>query len=225
MSAGFSKAYDRALVVAALVHERAVRKGTVVPYIIHPVHVAAIVQRHGYGETLVVAALLHDVLEDLDAGDARLQVALRHAFPRSPLPPQVVGRAEFDEAFRRFLEQEFDPEVLVLVDAVSERKAEQGQERPWIDRKQETLEHLRTAPPDVLALKAADVIHNVRSILADMDHHGAAVFRRFKADRSQATWYYAAVAASVADGLGDAPIAREALDATRDLSARAEAAR
>jgi (p)ppGpp synthase/HD superfamily hydrolase len=225
MSPAFSKAYDRALVVAALVHERAARKGTVVPYIIHPFHVAAILERHGYPETLAVAALLHDVLEDVDPGDARLQVALRNAFPRSPLPHQAVGRDEFGEAFRRFLEQEFDAEVLALVDAVSERKTEQGQERPWIDRKQESLEHLRTAPPDVLALKAADLIHNVRSILADMDHHGTAVFRRFKADRSQATWYYAAVAARVADGLGDAPIAAEAAEAARELSARAETAR
>jgi (p)ppGpp synthase/HD superfamily hydrolase len=218
---GYSKPFDRALVVAALVHQSAARKGTVVPYIIHPVHVAAVLLRHGYPETLTVAALLHDVLEDVDHGDGRLQVTLRSAFPRSPLPPQVVDRAEFEDAFRRFLEQEFDDEVLVLVDAVSERKIDGGRLRPWIERKQEALAHLHDAPDEVLVLKAADVIHNVRSILADMDHHGAAVFRRFKGDRSQTTWYYGEVSKTISRRLGDRPIARELAEAVGELLNRA----
>jgi (p)ppGpp synthase/HD superfamily hydrolase len=224
MSAGFSKPFDRALVVAALVHHDATRKGTVVPYLIHPVHVAAVLLRHGYPDHLATAAVLHDVLEDIDYADGRLQVALRAAFPHSPLPHQVVEKAEFEEAFRRFLEQEFDEPVLALVEAVSERKAEGGVERPWIDRKREAIAHLQSAPDEVMALKAADVIHNVRSILSDMDHHGAAVFRRFKGNRSQTTWYYGEVSAIVSARLAEAPIALELAEATRELALRATSA-
>lgn len=218
---GFSRTFDRALVVAALVHEGVARKGTMVPYVIHPVHVASILLRHGYTETLAVAAILHDVLEDIDYGDGRLQTALRSTFPHSPLPPRIVEADEFEEAFERFLEQEFDEPVLALVRAVTEQKTADGSLRPWMDRKQQALEHLRTAPEDVLVLKAADVIHNARSILADMDHHGAAVFHRFKAEPAQTTWYYRKVAGVVAGRLGDAPIAREVSEAARELTDRA----
>jgi (p)ppGpp synthase/HD superfamily hydrolase len=48
MTAGYSRHFDRALVLAALVHENVPRKGTAIPYIIHPVQVATILLRHGY---------------------------------------------------------------------------------------------------------------------------------------------------------------------------------
>ncbi len=43
---------------------RQARKGTPFPYVIHPMRVAEILSRYGCGEDLVVAGLLHDVVED-----------------------------------------------------------------------------------------------------------------------------------------------------------------
>jgi (p)ppGpp synthase/HD superfamily hydrolase len=63
---GFSARYDAALALAARAHRQQLRKGTDIPYIAHPVHVSLILIRHGFGEDLAIAGLLHDVVEDTD---------------------------------------------------------------------------------------------------------------------------------------------------------------
>src|SRR5688500_431268 len=63
---GFSARYDAALMLAARAHRDQLRKGTDIPYIAHPVHVSLILIRHGFGEDLAIAGLLHDVVEDTD---------------------------------------------------------------------------------------------------------------------------------------------------------------
>ena len=62
--ATFSPTLDRALAVSATAHRNQERKGSRVPYIIHPVHVAILLMRHDFPEEVIVAALLHDVVED-----------------------------------------------------------------------------------------------------------------------------------------------------------------
>ena len=49
---------------AARVHEGAVRKGTQIPYISHPMEVAMIVAMMTDDQDLIAAAYLHDVIED-----------------------------------------------------------------------------------------------------------------------------------------------------------------
>jgi (p)ppGpp synthase/HD superfamily hydrolase len=58
-----SKLYD-AIELAARAHHNQVRKGTEVPYIVHPLAVAGLLIRAGCPEHMVIAALLHDVVED-----------------------------------------------------------------------------------------------------------------------------------------------------------------
>ncbi len=55
---------ERAHAVADEAHAGNTRKGSDTPEITHPIGVAWIVQSHGFDETLVAAALLHDVVED-----------------------------------------------------------------------------------------------------------------------------------------------------------------
>jgi (p)ppGpp synthase/HD superfamily hydrolase len=46
-------------------HEGQIRNGSGgMPYIEHPIRVAALLDEHGYGEEVLAAALLHDVVED-----------------------------------------------------------------------------------------------------------------------------------------------------------------
>jgi (p)ppGpp synthase/HD superfamily hydrolase len=55
---------DRAIGFAARAHEGQYRRAGNVPYIAHPVAVAMILQAMGCDETIIVAAILHDIVED-----------------------------------------------------------------------------------------------------------------------------------------------------------------
>ena len=54
-------------------HRGAVRKGTKIPYIVHPLEAAVIVGSMTKDEELIAAAVLHDVLEDTDATEEELR--------------------------------------------------------------------------------------------------------------------------------------------------------
>ena len=66
----FSEGIERALRAALAAHAGQKRKGDPeLPYVSHPVHVALILARLGLGESVIQAALLHDVVEDCDDWD------------------------------------------------------------------------------------------------------------------------------------------------------------
>lgn len=71
--AALSKAFDEALVWATRQHAEQTRHNTNTPYISHLLATAAIVLEEGGDETLAVAALLHDVLEDQPTSRAELR--------------------------------------------------------------------------------------------------------------------------------------------------------
>lgn len=56
--------FSEALEYARVAHADQVRKGSGVPYLSHPIAVAALVLEHGGDEEQAIAALLHDVIED-----------------------------------------------------------------------------------------------------------------------------------------------------------------
>jgi len=56
----------RALRLAALSHKNDTRKGKELPYIVHPVEVAMILQENGRDDDIIIAGLLHDTLEDTE---------------------------------------------------------------------------------------------------------------------------------------------------------------
>ncbi|MEW5847999.1 MAG: HD domain-containing protein [Myxococcota bacterium] len=62
----FSPTLERALAVAARAHDGQKRSGTEVPYFAHPVHVAMLLIKSGAPEPLVLAGVLHDVVEDTE---------------------------------------------------------------------------------------------------------------------------------------------------------------
>ncbi|MCA1319518.1 HD domain-containing protein [Bacillus tianshenii] len=57
---------DKALKVAAKAHQGQVRKGTSIPYIVHPVRVGMILQEYGCSEDVICAGILHDTVEDTE---------------------------------------------------------------------------------------------------------------------------------------------------------------
>ena len=57
---------DRAIVFATEAHEGQFRKGTQIPYILHPMEAAAIVGTMTTDNEVIAGAVLHDVVEDTD---------------------------------------------------------------------------------------------------------------------------------------------------------------
>jgi len=60
----FSSTVERALNASIEAHAGQFRKGGAVPYVVHPLHVALMLARHGCDDDVVAAGLLHDVVED-----------------------------------------------------------------------------------------------------------------------------------------------------------------
>ncbi|MEK7202151.1 MAG: HD domain-containing protein [Patescibacteria group bacterium] len=60
----YSPAIQKAIEVAIVAHEGQTRKGKNVPYITHLLSVGLILARTGASEEIIVAGILHDVLED-----------------------------------------------------------------------------------------------------------------------------------------------------------------
>src|SRR5205823_4319607 len=63
--------FDHALIYATYVHGGQTRKGTSTPYVAHLLAVASTVLEYGGSEDVVIAALLHDAVED-QGGEPRL---------------------------------------------------------------------------------------------------------------------------------------------------------
>lgn len=116
----YSRRIDLAMRVAAVAHAEQFRKGTRLPYISHPVHVSRLLEFDGWSEDVIIAGLLHDVVEDLDPALTVVQDRFRAVFPNLNNAPQDAPR--FGEALKAFLTDSFGAEVMRLVLAVTEQK-------------------------------------------------------------------------------------------------------
>ena len=151
----------QALTLAIKAHDGQKRKGTDIPYVSHPMAVAAIALEHGADEDQAIAALLHDAVEDGGA-------------PYAPLIRQTFGDRVADI-------------VDGCTDGVPDAKGDKGK---WKPRKERYIAHLRQASDDVLLVSGADKLHNARAIVSDLQTIGLAVFERFSAGQSETLWYY-----------------------------------
>lgn len=219
--AAYSLLFDRALSLAAIIHESQPRKGTLVPYVMHPFHVAMILERHKYPEPLQIAALLHDVLEDADLEKEGTRKALRQTF-HAALAEVPDDPPAMQDALRGLVATEFGEPVLAWVDAVTEQKSDpKGRPIPWSERRAEQVKRFKRddVPIEVIALKAADVLHNSRQVLHDIKAQGLTTMHRFKGSAEDTLRYYSAVSGVVRTRLGvDSALAHELDHAVRDLA-------
>jgi (p)ppGpp synthase/HD superfamily hydrolase len=74
----YGEKFEEALMYAARLHRTQMRKGRNVPYVTHLLAVAAIVGENGGTEDEVIAALLHDAVED--QGGAATREEIRKSF-------------------------------------------------------------------------------------------------------------------------------------------------
>lgn len=145
---------QEAAAFAARAHAGAVRKGTGIPYIYHPMEVALIVAQITSDEELIAAAYLHDVLEDTDVTEAELEKA-------------------------------FGSRILSLVMSETEDKS-----LSWKERKQATIDHLRTAGREEKILVLGDKLSNMRSTARDYMAEGETVWHRFNEKRRESHQWY-----------------------------------
>jgi (p)ppGpp synthase/HD superfamily hydrolase len=145
-------------------------------------------------------------------------ILLRYGFPEdvaiAGLLHDVVEDQEIPLAR---IESAFGPAVAEMVHALSEKKTEGGETRPWETRKQELLDQLRQAKPQTAAIKAADTLHNSRRMAADLRREGPEIWRFFSRGPQQSLWYYGSVVAIVRQHLGAHPLADELVAAVQDL--------
>ncbi len=216
----YSERFDQAVILASLAHEGVPRKGTAFPYIMHPVHVARLLERHGFSEDVAIAGLLHDVLEDARFGDPALQKALKTAFC------EFAETEPTENAFRitteTLIASRFGPVVLELVRAVTEVKTDGATARPWRVRKDEQLAHIPQMSRDAAALKAADTLHNAQSILSDVRRSHLDVWSRFNCSPEDTLWQYRAVADALRNRLSMHPLALELDEAVSRLTEAVE---
>ena len=108
------------------------------PYFEHVAAVALILDRAGFSEDVVIAGLLHDMVEDT--------------------------ATSLEDVASRFGET-----VSELVRHCSEVKNDdQGNKRPWIDRKRDHLAALAQAPAEARGIILADKLHNLICIELDL---------------------------------------------------------
>jgi guanosine-3',5'-bis(diphosphate) 3'-pyrophosphohydrolase len=186
-----SSVIEQAMRVAAVAHREMRRKASDVPYIAHPASVALILSQAGFhDENILAAALLHDVVEDTEV--------------------------TFDD-----LSRQFSPAVVDHVRALTEEKRDgEGNKRPWEDRKRDHLEHLKQSSLGARAIALADKLHNLQSILVEMEQQGMGVWAQFNALPDRALWYYRSMLAACDQG---EPELRGLADSCRTLIDRVEA--
>jgi len=159
--------FSRAVDYARQVHVN-YRKGTEVPYMAHLLGVASLVMGEcghvpfAVTEDMVVAALLHDAVED-EGGLPRL------------------GDVEAN----------FGKQVAAIVEGCSDTVAEDSSKKePWEQRKATYIQRLWGEPDGTLLVSAADKLYNARAILEDYRIFGPEVWNRFKRGRKAQLWYF-----------------------------------
>ena len=149
--------------LATLVHKNQTRKdGT--PYIDHPFAVAFIVSRYTTDEDLIIAGLLHDVIEDVD-------------------------KAEYSEAQ---MLKDFGPKIFRIVSDLSDKRdpmSDADEIKTWKERKTKYLNHLKVCELDSLLVCCADKIHNFYDSSKVLKIIGEDLWTRFHASKSEEFWY------------------------------------
>jgi (p)ppGpp synthase/HD superfamily hydrolase len=206
MITGYSDRINHALAFAAKHHDQQVRKGTRLPYLTHPANVAIILTRYGCDDQVVVAGILHDVIED----------CVREAYTRDMLEQRLGDK--------------FGSQVLDTVLAVTYRRTDDdGVELSHDERRDDYLERLASASDSARWVCAADKLHNAGSLLADLRRtiDPATIWNRFNGGRDATIRWYRRVYDRLAEVGFSGEIMRElepivaALESSAEDGARA----
>jgi (p)ppGpp synthase/HD superfamily hydrolase len=155
--------FVEAFELANEIHGEQRRPGTSIPFLAHLLVVTGLVLEDGGDEEEVVAALLHDTVED-GAGQPMLDL----------------------------IDERFGPRVARIVEGCSDTLSASGAAEPWIVRKRRYLAHLPLVEDDgILRVSLADKLHNARSLVRDYRREGHVLWERVASRNApQQLWYY-----------------------------------
>lgn len=172
---------NEAVEFAARAHADQVRKGSGMPYIVHPMEAASICASFTDDLEVIAAAVLHDVVEDTEA--------------------------TVEEVRERFGER---VALLVAGESEDKREGLPPAET-WKLRKEESLRHLEIAEdPGVRMVCLGDKLSNIRSIQRDYAALGDELWQRFnQKDPAEHAWYYRKIAGLLEGELGGTEAWRE----------------
>lgn len=155
------KLFDKAIAFATEMHAGQFRKGTNIPYIVHPMEAAAIVATITTDDEMLAAAVLHDTLEDTPATVDQLR--------------EVFG----------------DRVTALVAEESENKREDMPSESTWQVRKQETLDHLSHTSHDAKVIALGDKLSNIRAIQRDYERLGDGLWNRFnQKDPGLHAWYY-----------------------------------
>jgi (p)ppGpp synthase/HD superfamily hydrolase len=171
-------------------HKGTTRKGSQIPYIAHPMDVAAILLKNNAEEDVIVAGLLHDVIEE-----------------------ENVELQELETQFGRKVAQLVD----FATEPAELRKG--NRRKSWKARKQHTLDHLEAATQEEKLLSCADKLSNIRDTINDYKELGDKLFDRFNATIEQQGWYYRSLCEVYlkGEGIGHYPAYKQLKDSVEQL--------
>ncbi len=185
---------DSAVIFATKAHAGQLRKGTNVPYILHPLEAAAIVGTMTDDDEVIAAAVLHDVIEDANVTAEQIEM-------------------EFGERVAKLVASESE-----------NKREHLSAEATWKIRKQETLEHFNTASIEVKMVALGDKLANMRAIYRDYSIIGDELWQRFnQKDKKEHGWYYGSIATCLKELDGYSvykeyvDLVNKVFDSTRDV--------
>ncbi|MBS3783073.1 MAG: bifunctional (p)ppGpp synthetase/guanosine-3',5'-bis(diphosphate) 3'-pyrophosphohydrolase [Anaerolineae bacterium] len=184
----YSETYEQALRMAVVAHNGQKRKGSGLPYIIHPIHVSVILLRHGFSTEAATAGLLHDIVED-----------------------QGYELGEITERFGARVAE-------IVEALSERKRDAQGKKRPWKVRKREGLQKIQQANRQAVAVKAADALHNAESFVEDLRREGPRIWQHFNKGPEPQLGYYREIVEIGKKKLGSHPLVVELDQAVQDLA-------
>jgi len=155
-------------------HSGQLRKLSYAPYILHPLETAVIVSTITQDQDLIIASLLHDVIED------------------TPATAEDVEK-EFGARVLALVNSETE-----------NKRHDLPATATWKIRKTEALDTLAKSGRETKILWLADKLSNIRAIAKDYRRDGDAIFNVFNEKRkSEHEWYYRTVLELVREELGE----------------------
>ena len=183
--------FAEALKWAALRHAAQTRRGSDVPYITHLLAVASLVGENGGDEDTMIAAALHDAIEDQGGDDARQEIAAL-----------------------------FGPRVGELVEACTDTdETPKPPWRARKEAHLQRLADPRRTSDEALLVQAADAVHNGRCVLAEVRAEGLAALDKFGGGRAGTAWRTQALADVLAARRPRCRLVAELAGLARELAA------
>ena len=172
----FTPRLQEAINLCARLHRDQIRKDfEQTPVITHPFSVMIILSEITNDEDILIAGLMHDTLEDV---------------PKYSYERLVEDTNERVAEIVKGVTEELNPNLLP------------EEQFPWLRRKENYLNNLKTASIESVIVSVADKTHNIQSMLLGARTHDNTQFEKFKGSIRNTLWFFDEIENIANDRLG-----------------------